>query len=129
MGGTGGRDDALRGQMASSRWGACRWVMLGSVPPARRVDGLDALPDHKIAGAIRHRSCLLRLNFHHHKPHGWTEPCLRDRLRIGQVVLLPLHAGRRDQPDLAAKITDRSAPVLSDRAGRHRRDAGRLVGE
>jgi hypothetical protein len=50
---------------------------------------------------------------------------------IGHVVLLPLyerlHVGGRDQPDAAAEIADRSAPVVSARAGFHRHDAGRLL--
>ena len=47
------------------------------------------------------------------------------------VVLLALyerlHVGRWDQPDFMTEVADRTAPVVSARAGSHCHDAGRLL--
>jgi hypothetical protein len=79
---------------------------LGQVT-AQRVDQLDALADQEIAGAEDHGGALSLGALGGDEPHRGPLGRLADRLRVGHVVLLPLHerldVGRRDQPHLMAE--------------------------
>src|SRR5208337_4155942 len=65
------------------------------------------------------------------KAHRRSTCGLDDRFRIGRVVLLTLDegfdVGRRDQPNIVAKVADCSPPMMDAPAGLHGDDAARLL--
>ena len=83
---------------------------LSQVTP-QRVDQLGPLAHQKVARSEYHGHPLRLGALRRDEPHGRPLRRFADRLRIGHVVLLPLHErlhiGRRNQPRLA----DSSAPI------------------
>ena len=76
---------------------------------------------------------LLRFRLDRHEVHGGPLRRLRDRLRVGRVVLVALyerlHVDRGDQPHLVAESRDLPAPVVGAGARLHHHRTPRLRGE
>ena len=105
---------------------------LGEVA-AQGVDQLGPLPDQQVAGAEDDSRALRRRALGRDEAHRRPLRRLADRLRIGHVVLLPLHerldVSRSDQLGLVAQRTDLARPVVGAGAGLHRHQTARLAGE
>jgi hypothetical protein len=81
-----------------------------------RVDKLGSLPHQQITGPKHQTRRLLLFALHRNKPHVGALRRFAYRLGIDRVVLLPLHKrlyiGGRDQPNIMAKLTELTGPVM-----------------
>src|SRR3954452_12816228 len=100
---------------------------------AERVYQLCALPDQKIPRPEQHGARLLSLALNRDEAHRRSTCSLRDRFRVGRIVLLALDErfdiGGWDQPNLMPEVTDGSPPVVRAPTGFHGDDAARLLGK
>lgn len=116
VGGTVGGDDAVLGQVA-----------------AQRVDGLRPLTDQQIPSLESHGRRLLLDALHGHEAHRGAGCSLRDRLRVGSVVLVAaderLDMDRGDQTHLMPERTNLPRPVVGAPARFHRDQTGRRRSE
>src|SRR5690349_18805026 len=100
---------------------------------AERVNQLRALPDQKIPRPEQHGVRLLSLGLNRDKTHRRSTCSLRDRFRVGRIVLLALDErfdiGGWDQSNLMPEVPDGSPPVVCTPAGFQGDDAARLRGK
>src|SRR5919107_4006370 len=97
---------------------------------AQRIDQLGPLADQQVACAEDHSSALCFRALRPDEPHRRTLRRLADRLRIGHVVLLPLHERLhidwRNEPGLVPQRGDLASPVMSAGASLHGHQASWL---
>src|SRR4051794_22843942 len=100
---------------------------------AERVYQLRALPDQKIPRPGQHGARLLSLGLNRDKAHRRSTRSLRDRFRVGRIVLLTLDerfdVGGWDQSNLMPEVTDGPPPVVRAPTGFHGDNAARLLGK
>src|SRR4029450_6535094 len=74
-----------------------------------------------MARTMKHQTSLLLARLGRHEPHAWPRDRFANRLRVGDVVLLPLdvglHIGRRHQPHCMPKRMQFTRPVVRRGAG------------
>jgi hypothetical protein len=83
---------------------------------ARRVGDHDQLPGEHQPDLVKHHRALLARCLHSDEAHARTGDGLTDGLRVGHVVLLPLHVRLyvlgRHQLDLVAKLRQLACPEV-----------------
>src|SRR5215469_12601074 len=100
----------------------CDDAVLRQVRP-HGADLCGPLPDQQVSGTMQHENALCISRLDRHEAHGGSPDGLADRLRIGSIVLVPLHirlhVSWRHQLDLMAKRRQLARPMMRRRACLH----------
>jgi hypothetical protein len=87
------------------------------------ADLCGPLPDEEMAGTVQHEDALCLGRLDGNEAHRRSPDCFTDRLRVGGIVLVPLHIGLhvswRHQLHLVAQRRQPTCPMMRRRAGLH----------